>query len=108
MKTILYPAQEIWGDLCRRPGISKNDLENLVKNIISRVRDSGDNAICEFSGKYDGFTPGALKVDVEQIAAAAASIPEELKAAIEMARLNIEKFHRLPATAIKVTESIRG
>jgi hypothetical protein len=39
MKTILYPPQEKWSDLCRRPGISKNDLENLVKNIISRVRE---------------------------------------------------------------------
>jgi len=108
MKTILYPPQERWSDLCRRPGISKNDLENLVKNIISRVRDAGDNAIREFSEKYDGFAPGALKVEEEAIVAAAASIPEELKAAIEMARFNIEKFHLLPAPAIKVTESIRG
>jgi histidinol dehydrogenase len=47
-------------------------------------------------------------VEEEVIAAASASIPEELKAAIEMARLNIEKFHLLPASAIKVTESISG
>ena len=108
MKTILYPPQEEWSDLCRRPGININDLENLVKSIISRVKDTGDNAIREFSEKYDGFAPGALKVEEEAIAAAAAKVPEELKAAIEMARLNIEKFHLRPSSAIKVTESIRG
>ena len=108
MKTILYPPQEEWSDLCRRPGISINDLENLVKSIISRVKDAGDNAIREFSEKYDGFAPGALKVEEEAIAAAAEKVPEELKAAIEMARLNIEKFHLLRTSAIQVTESTSG
>ena len=108
MKTILYPPHEEWSSLCRRPGICKNDLENLVKSIIYKVKDAGDNAIREFSEKYDGFAPGALKVEEEAIAAATASIPDELKAAIEIARLNIEEFHLLPASAIKVTESTRG
>lgn len=108
MKTMLYPSQEEWSDLCRRPGIDINDLETLVKSIISRVKDTGDNAIRELSEKYDGFAPGALKVEEEAIAAAAVKVPEKLKAAIEMARLNIEKFHLQPPSAIKVTESIRG
>jgi len=108
MKTMLYPPQEEWSDLCRRPGININDLENLVKSIISRVKDAGDDAIREFSEMYDGFAPVALKVEEEVIAAAAAKVPEELKAAIEMARLNIEKFHLQSTSAIKVTESIRG
>ena len=108
MKTMLYPPQEEWSDLCRRPGININDLENLVKSIISKVKDAGDDAIREFSEMYDGFAPVALKVEEEVIAAAAAKVPEELKAAIEMARLNIEKFHLQSNSAIKVTESIRG
>jgi len=108
MKTIRYPSQAEWSDLCARPAISRNDLENLVKNIIERVKDAGDNAIREFSEKYDGFAPGSLKVENEAIAAATKKVPEELKAAIEVARLNIEKFHLLPSDTTKVTETTRG
>jgi hypothetical protein len=38
MKTILLPEKEIWNELCKRPVIARNDLENRVRDIINSVK----------------------------------------------------------------------
>jgi hypothetical protein len=34
MKTLILPEKESWEKLCERPGISKDDLENVVRDIL--------------------------------------------------------------------------
>ncbi len=51
MKTILLPEKESWDELCKRPEIDRNDLENVVRDIINRVKSEGDNAVYSLLGK---------------------------------------------------------
>lgn len=108
MKTIILPKKERWNDLCKRPEIPGNDLENVVRNILNRVKSESDKAVYYFSEKFDGVPPGNLKVSSDEIMESAVIIPHELKNAIKLARKNIESFHSAQFLTEPVIETARG
>jgi len=108
MKTILYPEKESWDTLCKRPGIDKTDLEDVVREIINGVKSEMDNAIYCFSEKFDGVPPGNLKVSLTEIRKSIGQVPEELKMAINVAKTNIENFHSAQLVTEPVIETFKG
>ena len=108
MKTIILPGKEKWDELCRRPQIARNDLENVVRDIINRVKSETDNAVYFYSEKFDGVPPGNLKVTPYEIQDSARQIPQELKNAINVAKKNIESFHSAQLLTESVIETFKG
>jgi histidinol dehydrogenase len=108
MKTILYPDKKRWETLCLRPGIDKDDLSDKVIEILSRVKSESDEAVYFYSKKFDGVSRGNLKVSTDEIRESFSLVSEELKAAIDKARINIEKFHSSQLINEPVTETIKG
>jgi histidinol dehydrogenase len=108
MKTIFLPEKENWDQLCRRPGIEKTDLEDVVRGIINGVKTEMDSAIHGFSEKFDGVPPGNLKVPLSEITESAGQVTEELKTAINTAKTNIEKFHSAQLLQEPVIETLKG
>ncbi len=108
MKIIMFPAKESWTGLCRRPEIARNDLENTVKGIINSVKSEGDNAVYCYSEKFDGVSPGDLKVKDWEINDSSSKIPQELKDAIALAARNINSFHSSQLLAEPLTETVSG
>ena len=108
MKAIYYPEKESWDTLCKRPGIDKKDLEEIVKGIINDVKTKRDNAVHYFNTKYDGFNSLEMKVSSEDIRESAGQISDELKAAINIAKINIEKFHSAQLIIEPPVETSRG
>ena len=93
MKTIILPSKDNWEALCTRPSIIKSELEETVRSIISNVKSFGDQALLDYAERFDRMKTDTLKVTPEEIAGSAGKISEELKAAIDIAWRNIEKFH---------------
>jgi histidinol dehydrogenase len=93
MKTIMLPSKDKWEALCKRPAIIKSELEDIVRNIINDVKSRGDQALLDYAERFDKIKTGTLKVSQDEIAGSAQKVSEELKAAINVARRNIEKFH---------------
>jgi len=108
MKTIVLPPRYRWETLCKRPGLRRSDLEDVVLKIINDVKASGDKAVMEYSGRFDKIKPASLKVTEEEIAESANKITEELKTAIDTARRNIEKFHYSQLKTEEPVETIPG
>jgi histidinol dehydrogenase len=108
MKTIILPQRESWNELCKRPLIPAGDLENIVREILNRVKSEGDKAVTYFSEKFDGVYIGDLKVGSDEIRESEAKIPQELKNAIYIAKNNIEKFHAAQLTPESVIETSKG
>ena len=108
MKKIELPARENWDNLCRRPEIPRNDLENTVRDIIKRVKEEGDTALNYFTEKFDGVLPGNLKVRPAEISGSAAFVAEPLKKAIETAKKNIKNFHSVQLINEPVVETAKG
>jgi len=93
MKIVNNPAKETWSELCLRPQMNLEFLEGSVRNILSRVKTSGDAALRELTLQFDKIEPGDLKISSEEIEEGTAHVPSNLKNAIELAARNIEKFH---------------
>jgi len=108
MKTILFPEKENLEMLCKRPGIDKTDLEDVVRGIINSVKSEMDNAIYCFSEKFDGVPPGNLKVSLTEVRESIGQVPEELKTAINIAKNNIENFHSAQFLTEPVIETFKG
>ncbi|HPT21324.1 MAG TPA: histidinol dehydrogenase, partial [Bacteroidales bacterium] len=108
MNTIIYPEQEQWDLLCKRPAMAKADLNDTVRNIIDSVRSEKDIAVHRYSEKFDGVPAGDLKVSDEEIRKSTCAIPDDLKKAINTAKNNIEKFHSSQLITEPVTETING
>ncbi len=72
---------------------SDNSIGQRVEAIISEVKARGDEALFEFSERFDGVRPLRLFLDKTELEETAAAIGEEQKAAIGIAYQNIRKFH---------------
>jgi histidinol dehydrogenase len=93
MKIFDNPARESWAGLLERPQLELEFLEGAVRNVLNRVKKSGDSAVRELTLQFDKVSVEALQVSDAELAEATASLPEDLKKAIQTAAANIEKFH---------------
>lgn len=108
MKTYLNPLREEWPALCERPQLELEFLDSTVRNILNRVKKSGDSALQEFSLQFDKVHLTDLRVTESEIENAVQSIPEKLKNAITQAAENIKNFHTLQTTPDIKIETMPG
>lgn len=108
MRTVINPNIASWPSLCERPSLELEFLDSTVKNILNRVKTSGDAALKEFALRYDKVDITDLEVSQKEIDAASASISKELKAAIETAASNIRKFHESQRREFQKVETTSG
>ena len=93
-KTIKYPEREQWAEILKRPTQEKANLESIVSGVFEAIKTSGDQALKEFTAKFDGAHLEQLQVTKAELAAASKDTPLELKNAIDHAARNIEAFHK--------------
>ena len=75
--------------------LDEANVTDTVRAIIEDVAKNGDAALFAYSKKFDRAELSALEVTQEEFDAAIASIPAQLRAAMELAAENIRAFHRL-------------
>jgi len=68
-----------------------------VKPIVEEVKKRGDEALIEFTMKFDGVKQRYLKVPKEEIDHAYDIVEDDVIDALETARENIERFHSITA-----------
>jgi histidinol dehydrogenase len=93
MKIFNNPPKETWPELTQRPQLELEFLESAVRNLLNRVKKSGDSALREFTLKFDKVAIQELLVSTQEIQEAVKTIPVELQNSIKIAAANIEKFH---------------
>lgn len=108
MNKIYNPKPETWSTLLERPTKKVDDIEATVKEIFKEVQKKGDEAITKYTSLFDGVAVANLEVTPEEINEAIASIPQELKDAIQLAKSNIEKFHTAQKTTRVSVETTPG
>lgn len=108
MQTIKYPEKESWGELLKRPALDTKFLERTVANILTDVRETGDAALRHCARHFDKVELDEFRVSDDEFLDADALVPQELKDAIAVAKLNIEKFHAVSGSSPEVIETIAG
>nr|WP_298720634.1 histidinol dehydrogenase [uncultured Steroidobacter sp.] len=78
----------------RRPAQADADgLHRRVREIIDEVRTRGDQALFEFTERFDGVKLESLEADAGEFAAAEQALSAEQRAALERAIGNVRRFH---------------
>lgn len=86
---------EQFAALARATPFDGRAVDGVVAPILADVRARGDEAVIEYTQKFDGFcpTPHGLRVHPEEIATASAHVPQEILAALKFAHGRILAFH---------------
>jgi len=91
------PAQvEVLAQVLARSTAMAPEVERRVAAIIQAVAERGDAALLEYTERFDGFTVGTaaeLEISCEDMAAAAAALAPDLRAALEESVTRVRAFH---------------
>src|ERR1043166_4042799 len=103
-----YPSVTESTQLLKRSALDVSSLEENVAAIMRDVKTRGDEAVREYTKRFDKAELNEFVVTGEEIKAAASFLDEELKSAILLAKNNIEKFHRSQVHEEPVVEILSG
>ena len=73
-------------------------IRDTVAEIIASVRAMGDDALLDYTIRFDRHNlgeAGAMRVTQDQIKKSVAAVPQKLRDALALAAKRIEAFHRL-------------
>ena len=93
MILISNPDKSQWQEILKRPVMNTENLFDTVRSVIDRVKEEGDRAVLDYEEKFDKVVLASLAVSEEEQQEAENLVREDLKAAIRLAKQNIETFH---------------
>ena len=98
MQKFIHPLTSEWETLIERPTASYDDLKDLVLEIFKQVQNRGDEAVLEYTKQFDKIQLQKMQVSPKEILNGVNAVPKELKKAIQIAKSNIEAFHKAQKT----------
>ncbi|MGV3767897.1 MAG: histidinol dehydrogenase [Chitinophagaceae bacterium] len=107
MQVYIQPTRESWPGITSRPAMNAAALEEKVAAILADIRQNGDVALLKYTATFDGVTLSQSELSAEEWAAAD-TITEALKAAINQAAANIKLFHEKQIQAPEKVETMPG
>ena len=108
MNIVKNPEENLWKELLQRPSFDTRHLDDQVRKILEDVKENGDKAVISYTKKYDGVHRDPLQCSAVDIKAAKYEVSDELKAAIDEAKRNIQKFHTAQVTGNVSVETTPG
>ncbi len=84
----------VLSDHLPRPAVPSGGPVEAVREILGAVRARGDDAIREFTERFDGVVVDDPRVPAAEFAAALDRIDPEIRAALQAAAASIEAYHR--------------
>ena len=110
MNIIKNPGKELWSSLLKRPAIDFGSLMSSVSEILEDVKKRGDEAVKDYTLKYDKVRLEEIAVSEDELTSARHEIDDELKKAISMAKDNIGQFHaaqKLSTVNVETTPGVK-
>lgn len=96
-------------EILRRPAVLAGDrIAAVVSDIIDAVETRGDDALREFSARFDRTEVKDFRVSTEEADAAVARLPDDFMGALRTAAANIEKFHAAEVLEPVTVETMPG
>ncbi|QUH03369.1 histidinol dehydrogenase [Saccharopolyspora erythraea] len=86
------------------------DVQEKVESIIADIRTRGDQAVREYSARFDRWEPESFRLSSEQIAEIVARVPEQVIADIEFVQRQVRTFaeHQLASMREFEVETLPG
>ncbi len=80
-------------DLKKRAGETDPKIVEIVTNIINAVKEQGDEAVREFTVRFDGSVPKRTVIEKEELDTYLEMVDDDFKSALISAKENIYNFH---------------
>lgn len=80
-------------NLKKRAGEADKKIVDIVTNIINAVKEQGDEAVREFTARFDGSVPKKVVIEKEELKSYLDFVDEDFKNALVNAKKNIYDFH---------------
>ena len=108
MNKIYNPQKKDWKDVLKRPTQTVADIEGLVNSIFEEVKANGDSILKKYTEQFDKVSLENMLVSDVEIEEAKALVSDDLKSAIQLAKTNIEVFHKAQKTGRVEVETVKG
>lgn len=92
-------------ELLKRPKMDFSAIFEIVQPIIDEVDNNGDKALLKYTEKFDGVSLESTTLNPSDFEI---NLDVELKASIDIAFKNIEKFHRAQLQEELIVETMPG
>ncbi len=108
MKIINNPPKNTWNALLQRPVFDASALNEKVAAVLADIQQRGDEAVMDYTEKFDGVLIKDTRFDEDEVANAEGALSHELRLAIQTAAKNIETFHTQQINNPQVVETMKG
>lgn len=108
MKIFLNPDPSVWPEISARPQLALDFLESSVRNVMNRVKTSGDKAVRDLTMQFDKADVPELLVTEDEFQEAEKKLSSTLKDAIRVAAANISRFHAAQKREPMTVETTAG
>lgn len=95
-------------NLKKRAGETDQKIVDIVTDIIAGVKESGDEAVREYTVRFDGGLPKKAVIEKDELQAYLDMVDDEFKTAIINAKNNIYDFHKRQAQQSWLTTEENG
>ena len=96
------------GRLLKRRAARMGEAEATVRPILDAVRKRGDSALLEYARQFDHLQRKSVAVPPAELAAAAARLSLQFRAAVETSAANVRAYAKLQLPVAKTTQPARG
>lgn len=103
-----YPDKKTLKKILKRPVFDQSKIEKIIKPILEKVERGGDKALKNLALEYDHVELNDLWARGAEMEESEHLVPEDLKAAIQMAYQNIYAFHEAQQQKQLVLEVMPG
>lgn len=95
-------------NLKKRAGETDSKIVEIVTNVINSVKAEGDEAVREFTARFDGTVPKKTVITKEELQSYLDEVDDDFKKAIVNAQKNIFDFHKRQAQQSWLTTQPNG
>lgn len=86
-------SEEVVAQLRRPGGFLSPEVRDAARRIVRDVRVRGDEALAEYTERFDGVRPERFRIPGKEIERSRASLPSELEESFLAAFENVRAFH---------------
>ena len=108
MNLHLHPPRDTWQQMLQRPTFETQQLEATVSDILKDVKIRGDEAVRDYTAKFDKVHLENFQVEKAEFDEARHLVSPELKAALLTAKSNIARFHESQRMKTQRVETMPG
>jgi histidinol dehydrogenase len=108
MEIFINPEKLTWTGLLERPVFNVSELYEKVNRIIGDIKVRGDEALKEYTLKFDKVNLDTFQVSEKEISESEMLVHRKLKESIQVASENIRRFHMAQIQDFRKIETMPG